>query len=380
MSTDDVVYLDHNATTPVLPEVLDAMLPFLTHHFANPSSSHRAGRVAADAVAQARAQVAALIGARPDEIVFTSGGTESNNLAIRGAAAAAGPNRRRIVTSAVEHPATVQPLDQLRAEGWKITTVPVTSTGHLDEEALTTALGPAVALATVMLAQNETGALMPVSAMTAAARAVGAITHTDAAQAVGKVPVDVEALGVDMLSIAGHKCYAPKGVGALYVRRGTVLVPLLRGAGQERGLRPGTENVASIVGLGAACATLGADLQGEADRIGGLRDLLWDILSAAVPGLVRLTPVERAVPNTLLLSFPHATGWDILDASPTVAAATGSACHSGEHQPSSAVLAMGIDRRAALGTVRLSLGRGTTTADIQQAAAALIAAFDTVVG
>lgn len=380
MNIDDVVYLDHNATTPVLPEVLDAMLPYLTRHFGNPSSSHRIGRLAAEAVANARAQVAALIGAQPDEIVFTSGGTESNNLAIRGAAAAAGPDRRRIVTSAVEHPATAAPLDQLLAEGWKITTVPVTSTGHLDEGSLSTALGPDVALATVMLAQNETGALMPVSAMTAAARAVGAVTHTDAAQAVGKVPVDVEALGVDMLSIAGHKCYAPKGIGALYVRRGTALVPLLRGAGQERGLRPGTENVASIVGLGAASATLGADLQGEADRIGGLRDLLWDTLSTAVPGLARLTPAERAVPNTLLVSFAHATGWDILDASPTVAAATGSACHAGEHQPSSAVLAMGINPEAAAGTVRLSLGRGTTTADIQQAAAALIAAFDTVVG
>ena len=380
MNIDDVVYLDHNATTPVLPEVLDAMLPYLTHHFGNPSSSHPAGRVAAEAVATARAQVAALIGAQPDEIVFTSGGTESNNLAIRGAAAAAGPDRRRIVTTAVEHPATVQPLEQLRAEGWEITTVPVTSTGHLNEEALSTALGPDVALATVMLAQNETGALMRVSAITAAARAVGAVTHTDAAQAVGKVPVDVEALGVDMLSIAGHKCYAPKGIGALYVRRGTALLPLLRGAGQERGLRPGTENVASIVGLGAACATLGADLQGEADRIGGLRDLLWDTLSAAVPGLVRFTPVERAVPNTLLVAFPHATGWDILDACPTVAAATGSACHSGEHQPSSAVLAIGINPEAAAGTVRLSLGRTTTTADIQQAAAALIAAVGTAVG
>ena len=204
--------------------------------------------------------------------------------------------------------------------------------------------------------------------------------HADGAQAVGKIHVSVDDLGLNLLSVAGHKLYAAKGVGALYIRRGTNIQPLLVGAGQERGLRPGTENVASIVGLGAACATLGADHQGEADRIGGLRDLLWDTLSAAVPGLVRLTPVERAVPNTLLVSFPHATGWDILDASPTVAAATGSACHSGEHQASSAVLAMGINPEAAAGTVRLSLGRGTTTADIQQAAAALIAAFDTVVG
>ncbi|WP_024285893.1 cysteine desulfurase family protein [Cellulomonas sp. KRMCY2] len=372
---DDVVYLDHNATTPVLPEVLEAMLPYLTRHFGNPSSGHALGRQAADAVAQARAQVAELLGARPDEVVFTSGGTEANNLAIRGAAAAADPVRRRIVTSAVEHPATVQPVEQLRAEGWHVTTVPVTATGHIAAADLVAAIGPDVALATVMLGQNETGALMPVAEMAAAARAVGAVAHTDAAQAFGKVPIDVGALGVDLLSIAGHKCYAPKGVGALYVRRGTAVRPVLRGASQEHGLRPGTENVASIVGLGAASALLGRDLVSEGERVAGLRELLWATLSGLVPGLVRLTPVERIVPNTLLVSLPGAAGWDVLAGCPTVAAATGSACHTGQGSGSGAVLAMGVDPRTASGAVRLSLGRHTTADHVARAAAALGTAF-----
>lgn len=366
-----VVYLDHNATTPVLPQVLEAMLPYLRQRYGNPSSTHLLGREAADAVATARAQVAALVGCQPQEVVFTSGGTESNNLAIRGSTAAAPPGRRRIVTSAVEHPATVQPLAQLHAEGWQVTTVPVTTTGHLDTTRLASAMGPDVALATVMLAQNETGAVMPVAQLGAAARAFGVLTHTDAAQAVGKIPIDVAALGVDLMSIAGHKCYAPKGVGALYVRHGTVVAPLLRGASQEHGMRPGTENVAGIVGLGAACTILARDLAAEAKRVSGLRELLWTRLSHAVPRLIRLTPLERVVPNTLLVAFPDVSGAQVLAGCPTVAAATGSACHSGREEPSGAVLAMGVHPAAAAGIVRLSLGRETTAADVERAAAAL---------
>lgn len=378
MTSDDVVYLDHNATSPVLPEVLEAMLPYLTHAFGNPSSTHALGRRAADAVRLARSQVAALIGSRPDEIVFTSGGTEANNLAIRGATAAADPERRRIVTSAVEHPATVQPLHLLGREGWAVTVVPVTAAGHLDLAALEASMGADVALATVMLAQNETGALQPVAEVAAAARRVGALTHTDAAQAVGKVPVHVDQLGVDLLSIAGHKCYAPKGIGALYVRRGTPVAPILVGAGQERGVRPGTENVAGIVGLGAACAILAGDLDAEAERLGGLREELWARLAAAIPGMVRLTPHDDVVPNTLLVSFPRVAGWDLLDAAPTVAAATGSACHSGEQSASAAVVAMGVDPQAAAGVVRLSVGRPTSASDVERAADALISAFSAV--
>lgn len=375
MSTDDVIYLDHNATTPVAPQVLAAMLPYLTEAFGNPSSPHALGRRAAEAVTVAREQVAALIGARPAEIVFTSGGTESNNLALRGVAAATPGDRRRIVTSAVEHPATVQPLAHLATHGWDVTTVGVTTDGHLDLPAFRAALGPDVALMTVMLAQNETGALMPVAEVSADARAAGALVHTDAAQAVGKIPVDVDALGVDLLSIAGHKLYAPKGVGALYVRTGTPLVPVLRGAGQEHGVRPGTENVAGIVGLGAACALLREGLGDEVARTAVLRDELWQGLLGAIPDIVRLTPFQDALPNTLLVVFPGVAGWDLLDACPSLATATGSACHSGVHTPSGAVLAMGLDPFDARGTVRLSLGRGTTGQHVEAAAAALIDAF-----
>jgi cysteine desulfurase len=368
-------YLDHNATTPVAPEVLEAMLPYLSTAFGNPSSDHELGRQAARAVATAREQVAVLIGSHPDEIVFTSGGTESNNLAIRGAAAAADPARRRILTSAVEHPATTEPLAALRAEGWAISAAPVTPAGHVSEQEAAALLAADVALVTVMLAQNETGAIMPVGELADAGRAVGALTHTDAAQAVGKIPVDVEALGVDLLSIAGHKCYAPKGVGALYLRRGTPLAPVLRGAGQERGVRPGTENVAGVVALGAACEIAQAGLATEPARLSVLRDGLWDHLSAAVPSLVRFTPTVSALPNTLLVAFPDVVGRDVLAASPTIAAATGSACHSGEERPSATVLAMGVAPELAVGTVRLSLGRSTTADDVARAAAALAAGY-----
>jgi cysteine desulfurase len=376
---DDVIYLDHNATTPVAAEVLAAMLPYLTEAFGNPSSPHSLGRRAAEAVEVAREQVAALIGARPAEVVFTSGGTESNNLALRGVAAAAPDDRRRIVTSSVEHPAIVQPLAHLAAHGWDVTTVDVTPYGHLDLPAFRAAMGPDVALATVMLAQNETGALMPVTAVAAEARAAGALVHTDAAQAVGKVPVDVDALGVDLLSIAGHKLYAPKGVGALYVRTGTPLVPVLRGAGQEHGVRPGTENVAGIVGLGAACALLQEGLGDVVARTAALRDELWQRLLDSIPDTVRLTPLQDALPNTLLVMFPGVAGWDLLDACPSLATATGSACHSGVHTPSGAVLALGVDPSDARGTVRLSLGRGTTKEHVKAAARALSDSYNALV-
>ncbi len=372
MSTDDVIYLDHNATTPLAPQVLAAMLPYLTEAYGNPSSPHAPGRRAAEAVAVAREQVAALIGAGPAEVVFTSGGTESNNLALRGFAAAAPGDRRRIVTSAVEHPATVEPLAHLAAHGWDVTTVGVTSDGRLDLPAFRAALGTDVGLVTVLLAQNETGALMPLAEVAAAARAAGALVHTDAAQAVGKIAVDVDALGVDLLSVAGHKLYAPKGVGALYVRTGTPLTPVLRGAGQEHGLRPGTENVAGIVGLGAACAVARGDLHEEAARTAELRDELELRLRTAIPALVRLTPRQGSLPNTLLVTFPDVAGWDLLEACPTLATATGSACHSGVHTPSQAVLAMGMEPSDARGAVRLSLGRGTTGQHVEAAAAALI--------
>lgn len=370
----DQVYLDHNATTPVAPEVLDAMLPYLREEFGNPSSDHPPGRAAARAVAAARAQVATLIGAEIDQVVFTSGGTESNNLAILGSAAAAAPDRRRIVTTVVEHPATTAPCARLHADGWTITRLPVTRAGSVNAAVAADALAPDVALVTMMLAQNETGAILPVAAVATAAHAVRAVVHADAAQAIGKIDVDVDALGVDLLSIAGHKCYAPKGVGALYRRAGTALHPVLLGAGQEGGVRPGTENVAAIVGLGAACELAGTRVAAEERRLSHLRDNLWEQLLAGIPDMVRHTP-EDALPNTLMVSFPNVLGRDVLAAAPGLAASTGSACHSGRDTPAATLLAMGATPSVALGAVRLSLGHSTTVAEIDRSVAILRQAY-----
>lgn len=371
---NEVIYLDHNATTPLLPAVLDAMLPYLREEFGNPSSDHPLGHRARAAVDTAREQVAALIGANPDEIVFTSGGTESNNLAIRGAAEADPSQRRRIVTSCVEHPATVEPLRRMESEGWNVDRLPVGHDGSIDPSVLPDAITGDVALVTIMLAQNETGALMPIREAGAIAHAAGALMHTDAAQAIGKIPVDVEDLHVDLLSVAGHKVNAPKGIGALYVRRGTPLRPVLLGASQERGLRPGTENVASIVALGAASHAALSDLDERAMHYRTLRDALWSQLSASIPRLTRHTP-SSSLPNTLSVSFPDVLGADVLRHAPAVAASTGSACHSGTEHPSAVLTAMGVGHAEAMGTVRLSLGHGTTAQDVIQAARTLTKAF-----
>lgn len=369
----DPIYLDHNATTPVAPEVLEAMLPWLREGFGNPSSAHVYGQRAARAVARAREQVAALLGAHPDEIVFTSGGTEADNLAIGGVARAL-PHRRGFVTTAVEHPAVAAPLARLAAEGASVTTVAVDAAGRVDAGAVLAAVTDHTALISVMLANNETGALQPVAAIGADRR--GALLHTDAAQAVGKIPIDVDALGVDLLTVAGHKLYAPKGVGALYVRRGTPLAALQLGASHEGGRRGGTENVAGVVALGAACALAGACLEG--DPTGTRADRLLDRLLAAIPGLRLNGPARDRLPNTLNVRFPGAVGSAVLAAAPEVAASTGSACHDHGESPSAVLLAMGLPPHEALGAVRLSLGRGTGDADVARAADALIAAWHRV--
>jgi cysteine desulfurase len=351
------------------------MLPFLREHFGNPSSSHVYGHRAQEAVERARGQVAELLGCQPDEVLFTSGGTEANNLAIRGAAEAVGTQRRHVVTSVIEHPATARPCAWLEEQGFELARVPVSSSGQVLADELRSSVRGDTAIVTIMLANNETGTIMPLAAIAAAAHAQGALVHTDAAQAVGKIRVRVDELGVDLLSVAGHKLYAPKGVGALYLRRGSPLRPLLLGAGHERGLRPGTENVASIVGLGQACALARADLETEAARVRTLRDDLWALLRAEIPN-IRLNghPSER-LPNTLNVSFPGVWGSAILAAAPELAASTGSACHEGGETPSEVLLAMGLDPSIALGAVRLSLGRGTTKQQVAEAAEALVRAY-----
>jgi len=370
---DDPIYLDYNATTPLLPEVVDAMLPYLREHFGNPSSRHLYGKRAHDAIERARSDVAALINSHADEIIFTSGGTEANNLAIRGTTART--TRRRVVTSIVEHPATARPVSWLERQGWDIVRIGVDAGGRSRVPELDAAITSVTALVTIMHSNNETGVFQPIQEAVRFARRAGACVHTDAAQSVGKVPIDVRAMDLDLLSIAGHKLYGPKGVGALFVRRGTDLEPLALGAGHERGLRPGTENVASIVGLGAACALAQCDLDAQGTRVSTLRDRLWERLAQAIPQLALNGHVENRLPNTLNVRFPQVSGEALLAATPQIAASTGSACHDGDESASAVLLAMGIPARAALGSVRLTLGRATTESAVDRAATALARAW-----
>ncbi|APR78965.1 Cysteine desulfurase [Minicystis rosea] len=373
-TTSRPIYLDHNASTPVPLRVREAMMAALEDGFGNPSATHAYGLRARAIVDQARRRVAALIGCDDDEIVFTGGGTEANNLALRGLAAKAGAASLTVVISNVEHPATLEPASVIAASGAVIRMVPVDTRGVLDpaavERALAGVAGPI--LVSVILAQNETGVIQPVAEIAARAKSHGALVHTDAAQAVGKIEIDVHGLGVDLLSIAGHKLYAPKGVGALYVRRGVQLAPVVVGAGHERGLRPGTENVVGIAGLGEACALASETLAVESKRQRALRDRLEARLASA--GFVVHGAFADRLPNTVNGRFPGVRGSALLAKVPEIAATTGSACHAGEEHASVALTAMGIAPEDALGAVRLTLGRGTTEDEIERAAALLIAA------
>jgi cysteine desulfurase len=374
---DRPIYLDYNATTPIAPEVVDAMLPYLTAEFGNPSSSHAYGVQAHAGVEQARAQVAGLIGCQPDEIVFTGAGSEANNFAIKGVAFARRDRSDRgdhLITSAVEHPAVLNTCVYLVERfGYQLTVLPVDGTGLVDPDDVRRAIRPGTALVTVMHANNETGTLQPIAEISAIARERGVPFHTDAAQSVGKVPTRVDELGVDLLTVVGHKLYAPKGIGALYVRRGTVLDSLIHGAGHEGGRRAGTENVPYMVALGAACALAGERLAaGGVERVRALRDRLHGRLQDGVAGLALSGHPEQRLPNTLNVSFPDQDGEELLARTPAIAASTGSACHAGRTEPSGVLTAMGIPRGRALGAVRLSLGHPTTADEVESAATALI--------
>lgn len=369
------IYLDHNATTPIAPGVLDAMLPFLREQYGNPSSSYALGRTAKEAVATARGHAAALIGAEPDEIIFTSGGTEANNIAIRGSIDPNG-GRHVIVTSTVEHPATDAPCDLLAREGYAIHRVKVDGDGRIDIDEARRAIRDGAGLVTLIYAQNETGVLQPIEEISAAAREHGALMHVDAAQAVGKIAVDVKALGVDMLSVAGHKLYAPKGIGAIYVRRGVRTQSVLRGAGQETGRRPGTENVASIVGLGEACRLAAERFRdGSTAQMMTLTRALFAGLQRPIPDIILTGHPTARLPNTLNVLFPSVSGRAVLEACPQVMASTGSACHADREEASAILRAMGIPEHKALGAVRLSLGATTTAREIQDASDALVEAW-----
>ncbi|MDI3341686.1 MAG: cysteine desulfurase family protein [Sphaerobacter sp.] len=367
------IYLDYNATTPVLPEVRDALLPFLSPHFGNPSSDHPYGRAAAEAVARAREQVAALLGCAADEIVFTSGGSEADNWALVGRIWAAGVAHPHIITTVVEHPAVLNTCRFLERHGVTVTYLPVDGTGQVDPADVRRALRPETVVVSVMHANNEVGTLQPIAEIAAICREAGVPLHTDAAQSVGKVPTRVDDLGVDLLTIAGHKLYAPKGIGALYIRRGTALEPLIHGAGHEGGRRAGTENVPWIVALGAAAALAHATLEREAARQQVLRDRLHRLLVERAGDVTLNGHPTARLPNTLNVRFAGIDGNALLGAVPEVAASTGSACHAGQTEPSAVLLAMGVAPDTAIGAVRLSLGRLTTEDEIDRAAAALAA-------
>jgi cysteine desulfurase len=369
------VYLDHNATTPIAPEVVEAMRPYLERDFGNPSSAHGYGAAALEAVVRARSEVAMLLGCESESVVFTASGSEADNLAIKGVALARRGEGDHIVTSGIEHPAVLAACRYLqRRLGYRFTVVPVDGCGVVDLDDVRRAIEPGTVLVSVMHANNEVGTLQPIAELARVARERGIAFHTDAAQSVGKVRIDVDELGIDLLTVTGHKMYAPKGIGALYVRPGTSLDPLIHGAGHEHGLRAGTENVPYIVGLGAACALAARRLNAGRDRdVARLRDRLHSALRSAVPGLALNGHPEQRLPNTVNVSFPRCDGEDLLARTPTVAAATGSACHSGRTEPSAVLTAMGLDAQRALGAIRLSLGYDTTTADVDAVAAALVA-------
>jgi len=368
-----MIYLDHNATTPVAPEVAAAMAPFWGPEFGNPSSDYDLGRRARSALEKARTRVADLLGAAPEEILFTSGGTESNNTALKGLFYRS-PRPVHLVTTNIEHPAIINPCIFLMTQGADVTFVPVDGQGLVDPDEIRRALKPETILVSVMLANNETGVLQPLEEISRLVRARNIRLHTDAAQAVGKIGVNVQRLGVDFLSLAGHKLYAPKGVGALFIRRGLELEPLVHGAGQESGRRAGTENVGLAVGLGAACA-LAADRQVEEEqRQAALRDRLLALLQAEFPESVLIGHPARRLPNTLNLCFPGLAGSEILSLAPEIQASTGAACHAGLVKISPVLQNMGLSTHVAQGAIRLSLGRATTGDQIEQAAAALIRA------
>jgi cysteine desulfurase len=370
------IYLDFNASTPLAPEVADAMGQALQGPFGNPSSDHWAGQPAREVVANARMQVAGILGCKPCEIVFTSGGSESNNHALKGVFFAHGRTGAHIISSQVEHPAIIAPCRFLECLGAEVTYLPVDGLGRIDPDDVGRAITSSTVLISIMHANNEVGTIQPIADIARIARESGILFHTDAAQSVGKIGTRVEELGVDLLSIAGHKLYGPKGIGALYIRAGIQLEPLIHGASHESGRRAGTENILLDVGLGAACAL--AERWIGMDLVRQLRDLFWSLLQERFGSEVVLNghPNER-LPNTLNVSFVDTVGSEVLARMGTVAASTGSACHSGSMELSPVLKAMGIAPQIGMGAIRFSLGRTTTREDIESVVSMLASAIST---
>lgn len=361
------IYLDFNATTPPTEEVMGAVERAMRDSWGNPSSSHEAGTRARHIVEASRQEVARLLRCDPSEIVFTSGGTESDNAAVLGTALALRDRGRHLITSAVEHPAVEEACQRLIALGFSVTRVPVRRDGAVDPGDIAAALRPDTILVSLIHANNETGVIQPVGAVARIARARNVVVHTDAAQSVGKISVHPRELGADLLTIAGHKLHAPKGVGALYVRAGTAIEPFLCGGGQERGLRPGTENVSGIAGLGAACSLALREASAREARMRSTRDRLERRLVERFPRAIVHGREADRLPNTLSIALPGIPASRLLRHLDGVAISTGAACHSGDDEPSRVLTSMGIDTEIALATLRVSTGRDTTDDQIDQA-------------
>ena len=362
------IYLDYNATTPMHPRVVDAMQTALRDAWGNPSSAHPYGQRAREIVDTARCEVAALIGAHPAEIVFTSGGTESDNAAVIGVAEALQAKGRHVVTTAVEHAAVGKAVDALERRGWEVTRVPVDAQCRVEAGAVAAAVRDDTVLVSVIHAQNENGVLQPVREIADRVRPRGVVLHSDTAQTVGKMPVGVDDLGVDLLTIAAHKLYGPKGAGALYVRSGTPLASYLHGAGHEDGRRAGTENVPGVAGLGAACRIAREELPGRTEHMRALRDRLENALREKFPDLVVHGGGAERLASTLSCAIPGCDAVELLARAKGVAAAGGAACHSGQRHVSGVLKAMGVPEEIAYGTMRLCVGSPTSETDVDRAA------------
>ena len=374
------IYLDYNATTPIAPSVCEAMQPFLTGHFGNPSSAHALGRGAKEAIEDSRSKIGNMIGCDTGEIVFTSGGSESNNLAIKGVMFSHAPEDAHIIISAIEHPAVTEPANFLRRLGYEVSVAPCDADGIVQASSVADLMQPNTRLVSVMHANNETGVVQPIGKIAKVCQQHDVLMHTDASQSVGKIPTFIQHLDVDLLTIAGHKFYGPKGVGALYVRRGLTLESLIHGAGHENGIRAGTENTPYIVGLGQAAHLAANALDDSAVGMARLRDRLEKQLSEAIPGLkINGGSVER-LPNTLSISLPMVAGRDILARLPELCASTGSACHSTGQVESATLAAMGKGIDHIAGTIRLSCGWYTSQDEVDRVAGLLIDAWENLSG
>lgn len=375
-----LIYLDYNATTPVAPSVIESMLPFLQEHYGNPSSSHWLGRACQEAIEDARSAVASLLGADREEIYFTSGGTESNNLAIKGVATYGLPVAAgHLVVSSIEHPAVVEPMEYLQQLGFTVTVVPSDAHGVVRPEQVEAAIQSDTILVSIMHANNEIGVIQPLKEISDVCRSAEVLLHTDAAQSVGKVSVRVDDLGVDLLTVAGHKMYAPKGVGALYVRRGVAIEPVLHGAGHEGGLRPGTENVASIVALGRAARMVAKGYEEAGDRMAFLRDQIQNKITKALGENASVNGEKASrLPNTLSINFHEVAGKELLKRCPEIAASTGAACHGETVSMSNTLASLGVPPSHASGCIRLSIGWQTSEEEIDRAGEMLVSAYESL--